>query len=507
MAKESFSNIQQINKANIAKKALIAIAIMVAVIAVATVLHIARGSEEEKGQSLETAPTPPAVPSEIRYYNPTTSESYETGLNYIIMNQSNGNRIQVNADGTVYLLDENGEIIREYTGDERRNIIESAISITSTDSQANIALSGIEDTLEPIKEPTAEDIRKALESDTISILEDQYGMSLDDFYKGIYDQGLTPDEFYTMLESGTDPELAISLTVASIKEQEKNKEAESAGTPSMEVFQENTESSSTTDDSYPDWLQMPDMTSGLQATMDTLNAAIASSNQSAPSEAQQQWEHVNGTGSKQDWISGKQSVEVGEATRIDKWDLVAGTVIPITLITGLNTDLPGEVVGMVRQNVYDSLTGSNLLIPKGSRVIADYNSSVTVGQKSVQIAWRELITPEGYVYSLPGFQGVDGQGFTGVKDKYKSHFWSILGGAFLGSIINIGTGYIQDQAEAASNMAGMNELSLLSASVIDTSENLGMQYIEQMINRQPTIIIRTGTQTQMLVNQTISFER
>lgn len=506
MAKDSFSNIQQINKSTLIKKGLIAVGIMAVVIAVATVIHVLGSGEEEKTQSQPLAPSSPALPSEIKYYNPTLSETYETGVNYIIMNQSNGNRIQVNADGTVYLLDENGNVIQTYTGSERENIIQEAISIANYDSQAAIALSGVEDTLEPVKEPTADDIRKMLEENTIAILEDQYGMTIDDFYKGIYDQGLTPDRFYQMLENGTDPELAISMTVAGIENSKNSAEDDSDQVQSMEAFG-SVENEAEVEADYPDWLEMPDYTTGLQATMDTLNAAISASNQTAPSEAEQKWEHINGTGSKQDWISGKQSVEVGEATRIDKWDLVAGTVIPITLITGLNTDLPGEVVGMVRQNVYDSLTGSNLLIPKGSRVIADYNSSVTVGQKSVQIAWRQLITPEGYVYSLPGFQGVDGQGFTGVKDKYKSHFWSILGGAFLGSIINIGTGYIQDQAEAASNLAGMNELSLLSASVIDTSENLGMQYIEQMMNRQPTIIIRTGTQTQMLVNQTISFER
>lgn len=508
MAKDSFSSIQQVNRKGLMKKAVIIGGIIVAMIALATVLHLMRGGDEDEG-TVATAPTPPAVPSSIRYYNPATEEDYETGTNYIIMNQSDGTRLQVNADGTVYLLDELGNIILQYEGSEREGIIERALAISDEDVRAALALTGLEDTIEPPPaEPSYEDMRRMMEESIAATLEDSYGMSLDDFYGGIYAAGMTPDQFYAMIEGGTDQDLALAMTVSSIRNQEE-KDAQAAAQAGMSANVGSTipDAAPVQDEiEYPDWLQTPDLTSGMQASLDSLSAAVAASNQSEQSDREILHEQVNGNRDQREWLDERQNVEMTHE-KIDDWCLTAGTVVPITLITGINTDLPGEVVGQVRQNVYDSLTGRNILIPKGSRLIADYNDNITYGQKSVQIAWTELITPDGYVFTLPGFQGVDGQGFSGVEDKYNSHFWSILGGAFLGSVINMATGYTQEQLEMLDDLTQTEYITLLSSGMIDVTEDFASQRVEQMINRQPTIKIRTGYQTQLLVNQTIDLSR
>ena len=247
----------------------------------------------------------------------------------------------------------------------------------------------------------------------------------------------------------------------------------------------------------PQWMDI-DTDSSMTAALETLSSSLASGS-NTKSEAS--WNLVNQNSSKQNWYDTQQSGTITQTATLTDHDLAPGSVIPITLLTGINTDLPGEVIGLVRQDVYDTLTGRNILIPKGSRVMADYNSSVSFGQHSVQIAWNQLITTDGRVYSLPGFSGTTPEGYSGVKDKYSDHFWEILGGAMLGSIVNYSSGYVKDQADQASNIAGTELISLLTGSVVDTSTNYVEKYADLATSRQPTITIRTGTQTMLLVNR------
>ena len=170
--------------------------------------------------------------------------------------------------------------------------------------------------------------------------------------------------------------------------------------------------------------------------------------------------------------------------------------------------MPGEIVGLVRQNIYDTLTGTNIVIPKGSRVIATYDSSVAFMQERVAIAWNRLITPDGYMYTLPGFIGVDGEGYAGNEDKHSNHIWSLIGGAMLASLIDLGT----NSATVASNSyasAYPSTASLwqLLTSGVDASGDVADMYVERLINRQPTIQIRPGAQITMLVTDTINLQR
>ena len=154
-------------------------------------------------------------------------------------------------------------------------------------------------------------------------------------------------------------------------------------------------------------------------------------------------------------------------------DIAPGTVISMILRTGLNTDLPGQIMAEVTQNVYDSLTGSVLLIPKGTRLVASYSSSVTFGQQRVLIAWTQLIRPDGLILNLPGLPGIDAQGYTGYADKVNNHIWSLLGGTALASLISL-------------------------------AEN--EKYIDRLIDRQPTITIRPGRSIKLLVTQKLTLE-
>ena len=136
--------------------------------------------------------------------------------------------------------------------------------------------------------------------------------------------------------------------------------------------------------------------------------------------------------------TGSSSAEYLEKTLsepLSPYELKAGTVIPTVLITGINSDLPGKVVGQVRENVYDSVTGNHLLIPQGSRLIASYDSMVAWGQERVLVCWQHLIRPDGSSISLECMPGVDLAGYAGFADDVDNHWWKIISGASFSSLL------------------------------------------------------------------------
>ena len=182
-------------------------------------------------------------------------------------------------------------------------------------------------------------------------------------------------------------------------------------------------------------------------------------------------------------------------------DIAPGTVISMILRTGLNTDLPGQIMAEVTQNVYDSLTGTVLLIPKGTRLVASYSSSVTFGQQRVLIAWTQLIRPDGLILNLPGLPGIDAQGYTGYADKVNNHIWSLLGGTALASLISLAENEVASQAELVGDTIA-EAMGIASDNVSSTAE----KYIDRLIDRQPTITIRPGRSIKLLVTQKLSLE-
>lgn len=181
-------------------------------------------------------------------------------------------------------------------------------------------------------------------------------------------------------------------------------------------------------------------------------------------------------------------------------DIASGTIISMTLKTGINTDLPGIIVAEVSQNIFDSLTGSVLLIPKGTRLIASYDSSISWGQKRALIAWTQLIRPDGFVLQLPGLPGVDKTGYSGYNDKVDNHTWDLIKAAFLSSVLDLAATEVTMQAKDAD----LGALSQALTGFTNTLESAGQQYLKKQMNIQPTIKIRPGRTVKLLVNQTIT---
>lgn len=183
--------------------------------------------------------------------------------------------------------------------------------------------------------------------------------------------------------------------------------------------------------------------------------------------------------------------------------VMAGSIIPATLITGIDSDLPGQIEAQVSQNVYDSKTGNNILIPQGSKLVGSYDSQVAYGQSRVLIVWTRVIFPNNQYINLEGMPGADLSGFAGLHDQVDNHYFRIYGSALLMSLFSAGMQLSQPNNNT-SNGAPTNQQIIAGA----MGQQLGQtstELIQKNINVQPTINIRPGDNFNVLVTRDIPF--
>lgn len=507
--KSNFSEIQKQDRNSLLRNILIIILVIFVLIVALFVWHYLAPEKKEQtttttGQTAQLS----MVPTTINYYDPQSEKSYDVGTTYVILSDGNNGYMKVSADGTVSKVSSDGTYLGTVTEADKQRGIETALSITKTDSQANLALSGLQNILsssEPEVEIPSETVQVKTTLDVLYDTAETLGYTKDDFIRAAYRAGGSPDDAARLVEAGAGAEGVVKSIMMSTTTKQEQTPASTGLTIEMQrVGIDETPAATTTTETettYPEWMQTVDPSAGMSAVLDTLSGAVAGSGTTST------WDNVNKQTEKNTWQETQQSMEL-TSSKLTRYELVAGTTVPITIYTGVNTDLPGAIVGIVRQDVYDTLTGTNVLIPKGSRLMATYNNGVSFGQKSVQIAWNMLITPDGYQFSLPGFTGITPDGFSGVAGDYNGHFWQMLGGAMLGSLIDWGAVYATDSLGNVVGGGALGELvGALSESAINTSSSVGQQYAQMWANLQPTIKIKTGTQTQLLVTSTISLKR
>ena len=175
------------------------------------------------------------------------------------------------------------------------------------------------------------------------------------------------------------------------------------------------------------------------------------------------------------------------------YQMMAGNLIPASLVTGINSDLPGQVIGQVTENVFDTVTGQHLLIPQGSRLIGRYDSVVAFGQSRALVVWTRLILPNGDSILLDNLPGSDAQGFAGLKDKVDRHTWQFIKGAALSSLLSVGSELASDDGDRltrASQNAGQ-----------DTANIAGQRIIDRNLNVQPTLKVRQGWRFNVIISR------
>jgi type IV secretion system protein TrbI len=181
------------------------------------------------------------------------------------------------------------------------------------------------------------------------------------------------------------------------------------------------------------------------------------------------------------------------------YELKAGTVIPTVLITGINSDLPGQVVGQVRENVYDTVTGNYLLIPQGSRVIAAYDSMVAWGQERVLVCWNRVIRPDGSSLTLDCMPGVDLAGYAGFTDEVDNHWWRIITGAAFSSLLAATAQ--RSQGDVTSYQPSLGQT--WAGNAAGQINQAGQQITARNLQMQPTITVRPGFSVNVLVSKDI----
>lgn len=175
--------------------------------------------------------------------------------------------------------------------------------------------------------------------------------------------------------------------------------------------------------------------------------------------------------------------------------LQAGSIIQAALITGLRSDLPGQITAQVTANVYDSPTGRLLLIPQGSKLIGEYDSSVSFGQSRVLLAWTRLILPDGRSLQLEREPGADADGFAGVQDGVDYHWGGVAKAALLSTVLGIGA-----------QVGGSGDDELLRAvrqGTSDTVNQAGQQIVRRQLNVQPTLTVRPGYPVRVIVTHDV----
>jgi len=186
------------------------------------------------------------------------------------------------------------------------------------------------------------------------------------------------------------------------------------------------------------------------------------------------------------------------------YTVMAGTVIPAVLMTGINSGAPAQVLAQVAANVYDSATGRYLLIPQGSRIVGDYATSTQYGQDRIAVNWRRLIFPNTASLDLPSMPATDAQGYGGLEDQVDNHYLKTFGTAAVVSLIGAGQmvgqmGLYGGSAGVSPNGGysyGMSPLAMASemggAAVSGQMGGVVQQSLQRGMNIPPTIEIRPG---------------
>lgn len=178
--------------------------------------------------------------------------------------------------------------------------------------------------------------------------------------------------------------------------------------------------------------------------------------------------------------------------------LQAGAVIPAALITGIRSDLPGQITAQVTESIYDSPTGRLLLVPQGTRIIGEYSNDVGFGQRRILLVWNRLIFPNGRSIVLERQPGADTQGYAGLEDGVNYHWWDLAKAAGLSTLLSIGAELAADDEDRL--------IQAIRDGGQDTINDAGQQIVRRQLNVAPTLTIRPGFPVRVIVTRDLVLE-
>lgn len=186
-------------------------------------------------------------------------------------------------------------------------------------------------------------------------------------------------------------------------------------------------------------------------------------------------------------------------TPASPYTIQAGTIIPAALITGLRSDLPGEVTAQVTQEVRDGPTGRVVLIPQGTKLIGQYDAQITFGQSRALLVWNRLIMPDGRSIVLKRQPGIDTEGYAGLEDEVDNHWGLLFKAAILSTLLSVGS-------EAGTSNSENNLAQAIRQGASQSFNQVGEQVVGRSLIVPPTIIIRPGIPVNVLVGRDLVLE-
>jgi type IV secretion system protein TrbI len=180
------------------------------------------------------------------------------------------------------------------------------------------------------------------------------------------------------------------------------------------------------------------------------------------------------------------------------YQLMAGTIIAASLVSGLNSDLRGFVIAQVTENVYDSVSGRFLLIPQGSRLLGKYDNVVAFGQERALVVWHRILRPDGSSAVIDNLPATDTGGYAGLADDVDLHTWKLLKGVALATVLGVGS-------QLALGTSDNDLIKALAQATQSTTNRAGQRLVERNLNVAPTLTVRPGWPLRVIVHKDIVF--
>ncbi len=225
---------------------------------------------------------------------------------------------------------------------------------------------------------------------------------------------------------------------------------------------------------------------------------------SAESQRQDETFTQNGQDRKSAFLNASVDTKIYASGRLQTpaspFQVMAGTIIPAAMVTGLNSDLPGQAIATVTEPVYDTVSGRTLLIPQGSRLLGTYDAQVAYGQSRVLLVWTRLVMPDGSSIVLDRLPGADTKGFAGLEDETDNHWSKLIAGAALSTLLGVGA----ELGSQNSGLGGTGQQTVVvatSRSAEESVNQVGQQVTRRNLNVQPTLTVRPGFPVRVIVNK------
>ncbi|MGE3303477.1 MAG: TrbI/VirB10 family protein [Hyphomonadaceae bacterium] len=180
-----------------------------------------------------------------------------------------------------------------------------------------------------------------------------------------------------------------------------------------------------------------------------------------------------------------------------RYEVLAGAVISASLLTELNSDLPGRVIAQVTTPVYDSVTGVHLLIPQGARLLGTYDSATTHGDNRILLAWNRIVFPNGWSINLQGMEAADPSGAAGLRDRTDNHLGPLAGAVGLSAIISVIARNSEDDRRGRSFGQTVGDAAAQEAA------RTGGRIVDRHLQVRPTLRVRVGAPVRVLVTRDI----